>query len=243
MNSRMDAFFRAMGPFLLGQASVEEVAEAIGCSPSGNVRLALYQTLVARQKRDTLDSLFPAVARACDIVDPALWGDVTREFTVAYPPTHWEPNRFGDAFADFLAEARKKTPKLPAVAEELADYAYIRFAASVGKTPDDGVGLDGVLFVRHYESDVVGFTRSVGEGRRFSELPAPLPTTLLVAWSRTERRVVELQPSMAALAAVGRRIGDDRAMLRPDPPSAAEVDEAEQDLILRGVLAPRGQSG
>ena len=241
MSARLDTFFAVMGGFLDGETSAEDVERALGPSPSGTARLALYAKLVGRQRRDVLDSLFPAVRHACASVRQGLWDELTRAFVRAHPPRHWEPNRLGEPMAEFLARQHQGDSSIPGYLEELADYAYIRFAVATATPAADGVGLDRTLFVRRYEHDVVAFTRAV-KGTTSAEWPsspAASACTLIVAWSTTALGVIELHPSLATLAAIGRRLGDDRAALRADAPSENEVDRADHDLVVRGVLGPR----
>lgn len=238
MNARMERFFGVMSGFLAGDSTAADVERTLGPSASGTARLALYQELVTRQRRDVLDALFPAVSRACREIRAGLWDELTSAFTRQHPPTHWEPNRFGAAFSDFLADRREADASLPAYLEELADYAFVRFAVSVAVEPSDGVGLDASLFVRRYEHDVVALTRAVDSAGATASTAAPC--TLIVAWSHTSHAVIELSPSLAILAAIGRRLGDARAQERPDAPAEADVDAADRELVVRGVLlAPR----
>jgi hypothetical protein len=238
MSARMEAFFSAMNAFLAGDSNAADVERALGPSASGTARLALYQTFVKRQREDVLDSLFPAVKHACHAVRANLWSEATTTFTRAHPPSDWEPNRFGKSFADFWSRRAAADPSIPSYLEELADYAYIRYAASVAIEPSDGVGLDSSLYVRRYDHDVVAFTRAITDDvRPAPKAPSAVPRTLIVAWSRTTHTLTELHPSLAVMAAIGRRLGDDSAKGREDAPSESDVDAAERELIARGVLA------
>jgi hypothetical protein len=236
MSHDLATFFATMGPFLRGDLTAHAVEEQLGPSPSGTKRLALYRDLVRGQEEDLFDSLFPAVRRACEAHGKGTWRTLTERFARENPPFHWEPNRAACTFAAFLGK-NQEALALPPCLEELADYAYIRFAASVAPDPADGVGLESSLFIRHYDYDVVSFTSGVEPGPGGE--PALAPAALVVAWSRVSHRVVEIRPSLAALAAIGRRLGDERVLRRADAPSLAEVEDADADMVSRGVLASK----
>jgi hypothetical protein len=236
----LPGFYAVMGSFLDGDRSAAQVAEALGPSPSGLARLALYGELVRRQRQDVLDTLFSAVDAACRCLDAGLWGEFTRTYLRVHPPTHPDPSRWGEHMAGFLAKSRATDPTLPLYLEELADYAYVRFAASVAPAPCDGVGLETALFVRRYAHDVAGFTRAVeaahAEGDAAPPAPRPVDLTILVGWSRVSQRLLELHPSLAALVALGRRVGEP-FLPREGGPTEADVDAADRHLVSLGLLA------
>jgi hypothetical protein len=236
----MDDFFAAMAPFLAGQTGAADVERTLGPSRSGTKRLGLYRTLVSRQYDDVLGSLFPAVRRASETHRRGLWQTLTTGYARAHPPTHWEPNRFGAHFADYLAAERERDPDSPAWLEELADFSYTRYCASVAPEPADGVGLGARVHLRRYDHDVPTYAREAQEeasgGDACRDRPEPTPVTLLIAWSHTRHRVIEIAPSLATLAALGKRVGDERAMQRHDAPSEAAVADAELQLIAHGIL-------
>lgn len=230
----LEAFFDAMSPFLAGTLDASAVEARLGACPSGTARLALYRELVRRQHRDVLDGLFVSVRHACASLRAGLWGELVDGYLRAHPPTHWEPNHAGIALSDYLARLREHDGSLPVLLEELADYEMSRFLVGVrGLTDDDGgPALDRDMFLRHYDHDVAAYA---DQARRAAAPPWPerRPTTLLLAWSRTEERVVALHVSLAAVAVVARRAGRPLSS-RLDPLSLAD---AERTLARLGILS------
>jgi hypothetical protein len=237
----LDRFFDAMEPFLEGASGVQTVVARLGPSPSGPERLALYAELVRRQRRDVLDGLFPAVRAACDAVRAGLWGDLVREYVRVHPPRHWEPNHFGEAMSDFLSERRAGDPSLPAYLEELADYEFVRFIAGVRDvSASDGVGLENGLFVRRYDFDVVEYVDRVvrsTSGGTPPAAPACEPATLVIGWSYTERRVLTLRVSLAALAAIA-----GRALRSAPAVESIAITAADEHLVRIGLLGNQGRA-
>jgi hypothetical protein len=237
-------FFAEMCPFLMGEVTAEALVERLGPSPSGIARLALYPKLVARQHREILDGLFPAVRAGCRLLGDGLWNELTRDFVRANPPGHWEPNHLGQPFAEFLTARRERGPSLPTWLDELADYAWIRFAAAVADPgpDDDGVALDCALFARRYAHDVVAFTTQVVEHPDSPPAvpPQAAPRTVLVGWSHAPGGgVVVVDASLAALVAVARRSRHDASPLGVAGLTEARISTAEADLERWGILAHR----
>jgi hypothetical protein len=239
VSAPLDGFFAALGPFLAGQSTAADVEARLGASPSGSRRLALYQKLVARQRALLLSSLFPGVRSLAQQLDAGLWEELVDAFSAEHPPTHWDPNRFGEPFGDFIAARREKGAKLPAYLEELADYYWVEYHVMVAPrpTPDDGVGLDHTLCVRHYTHDVRGFALAFSRG----ESPPPPEARsqpLVLCRSRTTEQLFVLHATAAAFAVLGRRTGPDplagRVLPGLDP---ATLQAVERELVAWGVLA------
>ena len=74
------------------------------------------------------EALIKQVKAILGVYKTDLWDELTGVFTRMHPPRHWEPNRFGEPMADFLGARRAADSSLPPFLEELADYAFIRFA-------------------------------------------------------------------------------------------------------------------
>lgn len=236
----MEAFFDAMTPFFEGQSTASEVEQKLGPSPSGTRRLAFYGDLVERQRLQLLRHLFPGVVALCEQHRAGLWEHLARSFTKQHPPTHWEPNAFGQPFGAFLEEQRAHTPDLPAYLEELADYYWIEHRVTVASRPDpdDGLALEHTLFVRHYRHDIRGFALAFSRGER----PAPpslAPQSLMIARSRVTERLFVLHAAVASFVVLGRRLGQIPAGAVPPGLDEHTITAAEKDLVRWGLLAPR----
>jgi hypothetical protein len=247
MKPSLAAFFAEMRPFLAGQREATQVLGALGPSPSGEARFALYATLVARQRRGLLDQLYPAVRQHAELLRPGLWAELCAAYERQHLPTHWEPNRFGEAFSTFLAERREATAAdpdatpLPSYLEEMADFLWLRYQCGVALSGTDAAdtGFDRSLFVRSYEHDVLSLVRAK-EPRLPEGPPSPTPFPVLVCWSHTTARVFVTRPSLAVLFTLGRRLGHLPASA-PRPPALTDalLGEAQEQLESWGVLRPR----
>jgi hypothetical protein len=235
---QLDDFFETMGSFVAGALTVESVTARIGASPSGSARLGLYPELVRRQRRDVLDHLFVAVRHACRELGSGLWADIASDYARRHPPTAWEPNHFGQAMSEYLAD-RASEPTLPDYLAELADYEWIRFAAGVSDAGwADGPGLERGMYVRRYEHDVPSYVDRAASSAPRASLGSPTrtPTSVLVCWSITQHRVMTLTPSVEALAVIGRRC---RQPIKRALDEGA-MSQAEEHLVSLGVLPKEG---
>jgi hypothetical protein len=246
MKPSLQAFFDEMRPFLAGQRSGEDALAVLGPSPSGAARFGLYATLVARQRRDLLDRLYPAVQQYAELVRPGLWPELRAAYALAHPPTHWEPNRFGEGLSGFLTERREalagdpSNAKLPSYLEEIADFLFLRYQCGVTPIPADPAesGFNQWLFLRSYEHDVLTLVRAK-EPALPQGPPSPTPFPVLVCWSHTTHGVFVTRPSMAVMVVLGQRLGQ-IAESAPLPPglTAAVLAEAREQLLTWGVLRP-----
>lgn len=208
-------FFETMSPFLHGQLSARDAEARLGPSPSGTDRLAFYAVLARRDVASVLRQLFPVTRAACG---RDTWNGIEIAYLASHRSTHWEPNRFGQAFADFLADRRAHDGALAPWIEELADYEWTRFEVATSLEPE--------AHVRLYDHDV----RAVHQGT--SAVPHARPTVLLVHRAVDDRVVVET-PDPPTLCAVARRAGTLRSL--PAGVTEDDVERAERDLSARGV--------
>jgi hypothetical protein len=243
MTAPLDRFFAEARALLAGDIDASAFTERLGPSQSGSERLTLYPRLVTRQHRDVLDGLFSVVKGSCALVRAGLWEEIANDFLRAHPPRHWEPNRIGEPLARFLAARREADASLPVWLEELADYAWIRFAASTADLDDDdGVGFDRTLFVRRYMCDVITFAQHMDAGPGFAPAGAAPPPrsarTIVVAWSRRPGGgLLVADVSLAMLIAIGRRTtGDPLAGRAFSGLTDDLICAAERQLVAWGIL-------
>src|SRR5690606_22944825 len=76
-------------------------------------RLAIYGRFARGAVQDALDALFPACRAS---LPRGRWAALARAWHARRPATHWELDRVGRGFADFLSEAADLPPWLPALA-------------------------------------------------------------------------------------------------------------------------------
>jgi len=236
----LDAFFANMLPFLEGRVGVAETVQAIGPSPSGNARLALYPKFIRRQKRSVLDGFFASARAACDAHAPMLWNRLTDEFINSVAPQHWEPNHYAGQLLTFLTAKQAQTAAIPPAVLELVDFAWIRFS-TMNAAPPQGTDLaiGRALFVRYYANEVAKFALAVEDGSALrGAVPEAFACTLLVCRSRHSMRLEVVRPSLGALVALRRREAPHAPVQLPRGLCEADIDREEAALVTLGVLAP-----
>jgi hypothetical protein len=167
-----DAFFTAVVPMLLGERSAAEVECELGACPSGTEALAFYAVLARRDLTSVLEQLFRATSVMARRVNAGIWDELAIGYVRSHRSTHWEPNRFAEAFPDFIARRLVEGLQMPKALAEVADFEYARFAITMGET-------DAAL-VRQYEWDVRELARDPCG-------PIPQPRTTVLAIYRDER--------------------------------------------------------
>ena len=233
--STLAKFHSVMAPFLRGESTAAEVERLLGPSPSGTARLALYPLLVRRQATGLVDHFFRALAAALELDTPGAFARLRDAYLVAHPPKSWEPNENLRAFPAFVMAWHGA----PLWAPEMADYAWARFVAMHADRVPGDVGLERVVFVRHYTHDVLAASRANESTTGASRTPRPAPETLVFARHAASpwRHLVTLTPSVAALFAL---LGASGEVLPPLPPGVTEADLALELAALRqaGILGP-----
>lgn len=193
MSPSLSVFFEEMEGFLLGERSAAAVLERLGPSSSGRERFAHYAELVARQRRAVLDHFYRAARAASDATQFDAWRDAHLR---RRPPKHWVPSEAARSFTEQLVEVGAPTHVV-----ELADFAFVRW--SVLREPLGGaVTVDRTHFVRHYDYDVVSFTRDI-EGSvtamESASAPEARPTLAVVMRHQQRGELLVGTPSLAAL--------------------------------------------
>lgn len=233
----LDAFFDAMDPMLRGLHDAATVEQTLGRCTSGTQNLGFYATLVRRNHFKILADVCAPLHKVVMRDDAALWDQLVVDYRAAHPATHWDPNRFVDAFSDFLRARREQHPQQPIIYEELADFCAVGQQVCFGP-PCDGDGFDVRLCVRQYSYDLVAFTTALREDDS-AALPEPSAHILLIYRDLRHDGLRFFRPNVAGLAALARRQG-----LGVVPPMFAalplkDIDAAELAFIERGVLHPK----
>jgi len=210
MTVPLATFCEEMTLFLLGRKSADAVLDRVGESRSGRARFAVYAELVARQRRAVIDHFMRPVAAALG----DSFSSLRDEYLRRHPPSHWIPSEAAREFPAFVA-ARSE---LPAFAAELADFAWVRYEVMCAPH-DDGVGLGRAIQVRHYDYDVVAFSREAEDAGLVRGEPRRRGTTVLVTRHRQQSTLVVVTPSQAALVVLA------IAAEGPPPPVPPGVDD------------------
>jgi hypothetical protein len=244
MRVSLETFFESMLPFLEGRVGVAQTVRALGPSPSGNARLALYPKLIRRQKRSVLDGFFASARAACDALAPRLWDRLIDQFIDQVAPAHWEPNHYAQQLLVFFTEKQGLTASVPPVVLELGDFAWIRFSAMIAELPQGtDLSIGRALFVRYYANEVAKFALAVEDGSaQRGALPEASACTLLVCRSRHNNRLEIVRPSLGALMALRRREAPTEPLRLPHGLLETDVDREDAALVTLGVLAPRPPS-
>lgn len=235
MSARHAEFLETMKRFFEGDLDAAGVESRLGKSASGTARLALYGALVRRQRVGLLDHFFRAARVAAETHARGTWADLLAEYLRSHRPDHWEPNRFAAPMVAFL-EQRAADGGLPSFVFELADYAWIRYAASLAPH-GDVVTLGADVVVREYDHDVATYARDVeAAGAPPRDVPERATTILLVCRSRVSGKLETIRPSVAALLALGEHTT--RIATRALPPgiTADDVEAESRALVTLGVL-------
>ena len=234
----LSRFFAEIVPYVMGTQSADDLEARLGTSVSGRSHLEVYGGVVQKNVAAALAASYPAVKHAADNLRPGLWRSLVRELFAAYPPRHFDPNRVGEPFTEFLQARRARDPQFPAFFEELADYNWIRFRATTSRE----AGRERTVFIRLYTHAVPAYARAVEDPEPDAApppaLPEPAPVTVIVYRSPTTLRAQILYPSQPQLVALARH---DRE-LPPELRAAVEIsdealDAAEGELRRLGVIA------
>ncbi len=233
----LERFFEAMGPMLRGQAPAQAVVEALGPSPSGLQNLGFYATLVERNHFKILADIFPVVRALFFREHPGRWADLVREYRDAHPADHWDPNRFGAHFSDYLQSLRAGGEALHPVFEELADLCYIRQRAFSGNASEPGA-YEGRVFVRQYSHPVSDYFNTLGEDPA-APLPEARAQVVFIYRHARDASVRHFLPTAAGLAALAIRQGVTELPPMFGALTQDALDRSDQALVEFGVFSAR----
>ena len=195
--SDLSAFFEHAGAFLVrGQGSAEAVEAALGPSPSGTARLALYAQLVERQQREALESLFPATRRALEHVAPRSFAELATRFARTHRSATAHPGGLGAPFVAFLTKPTNVDETVRAWSAELADFERIRYELTTSDAPFPEEDVDPLLATRRY-------AHAVHRTSDAAPVPNAEPVSLLLVRDRETLRVRWLEVGAAELVIVG----------------------------------------
>jgi hypothetical protein len=133
-------FYEEIGPFLLGRRSHEEVTRALwgeGRSPrqaQDAARLSIYGRMCRAHRHEAL-TVFQYVREDVQgLLGTEGWDALVEDYFVAHPMRHFELNRNGEPFPDFV-EGLVGSGKLPGYLGELAGFEWREWLAT--SAPDD----------------------------------------------------------------------------------------------------------
>jgi hypothetical protein len=231
---QLRTFFDAFAPMLELTRGVGQVERDLGPSRSGPDRLGFYGVLARRTRFLALRDVCPAFRQAALDLDEPMWVEIVERYASRYPPTHPDPNRFGEGLADFVAVERGLGLKVPAYLEEIADYEYSLWAVGIDDLEPSAldIGFDRTIRVRHYVHDVASH---VAEFHASGSPRPPVAQSCAVLIYRDLRTQLPRTffPSALALIVLACRLG--KPIAHDDLDEAALL-AAERELIEHGVL-------
>ncbi|MGH1343133.1 MAG: HvfC/BufC family peptide modification chaperone [Nannocystales bacterium] len=232
----LDRFFETIAPMLEGRTPAQAVIDTLGPSPSGAENLGFYSTLVERNHFNILADVFPVV-RALFIREfPGRWPELVRAYRDAHPADHWDPNRFGANFSDYLRGLRESGDALHPVFEELADLCYIRQRAFSGNESEPDA-YEGRVFVRQYTHPVSDYFGALTEDPA-APLPEAHPQVVFVYRHARDASLHHFLPTAVGLAALARRQGICELPPMFGALTQDDIEAADRSLVEYGVFTP-----
>jgi hypothetical protein len=157
-------FYARIGPFLLGEIDHQAVVPALwGKDPPtpDAGRLRIYGRFCQVHRAEAVDDLFAACRKVVVGRDgEAAWTQLTEDYFRAHPMHHFELNRNGEHFAEFLKGPAAAT--VPPFLAELADLEWWEWQSSIAldepgdADPDQGpLRLGSTVEVRPYAWDLL----------------------------------------------------------------------------------------
>ena len=136
---KLAEFYAQIAPFLLGEISHEAVVPALwGKNPPKieAARLRIYGRFCFNHRAETLDGVFSSCRAAVVAgLGERAWTQLIEDYFRAHPMHHFELNRNGEHFADFLARDSAQPPRWPPYLAALADFEWWEWQAI--SAPDD----------------------------------------------------------------------------------------------------------
>lgn len=247
---RLAEFYARIAPFLLGETSHEAVVPALwGENPPKieAARLRIYGRFCFNHRAETLDGVF-STCRAAVVagLGERAWTQLIEDYFRAHPMHHFELNRNGEFFADYLGgEPRQPEPnRWPPFLAALADFEWWEWQVSSAPNdpgdaePDSGpLRLGSTVELRPYEWDFVTWLDDYAEDER-PEAPA-VESSVVLFWRDRHlsgRREPASQLEMLLIKAVLEEIPLDAELASRLEVEPAELLETIADLRSAGVI-------
>jgi hypothetical protein len=241
---KLSAFYRAIGPFLRGQATHEDAVRDL-YQPEARrtrdaARLAIYGRFCRLHRFEVLDSVFPYGKQAVGALrGEEAWEDLVERYFRAHPMKSFELNENGACFPEFLAGDLKAM--WPAWLPELLDFEWWEWQTQIA--PDDALDMEpdrgplrlgATVEARQYNHDLLGW---LDQGRAG---PAPEAKQSLVLFWRDRDLCARREPAsmlemlVMKMVSEGQTIGDVLAQGSGLPRAALEDTLA--DLRQAGIV-------
>jgi hypothetical protein len=153
-----------MGEYLGQPEGLERLYAAHPGWEEPQARVALYGTFVRFHVKDTLERLFPLVRRS---VGEERWEELVRAYGAVRPRRHFELNRLGEGFPDFVEDEaqRRELPRyLPALARfEWTDFAVYSSEAEAPREVER-LTVNPTLAVLELPWRLCAYVQAKGEG-------------------------------------------------------------------------------
>jgi len=246
---RLADLLATMGPYLLGQASNPQVLQSLlgeQASAQDGKRLQIYGDFCRQHRLDAVDHVF-SYCRSTVVANAGLaaWEELVERYFHAHPMHHFELNRNGRHFPEFLTQYSLGSlgdalPFLP----ELADLEWWEWQTySVFDDPRDEAADTGELRVastvelRPYAYDLLAW---IDERAAHGFASPPVPVSCLVLFWRDRdldlRRTTPSSLELMLLKAVIERIPLDDAFMHRVGISAEAIQACMSDLHSLGII-------
>ena len=257
MSRGLQQFFATVGPFLLGQQSHADTTARLygdGATTTARLdadRLAIYGRFCRNHRHEAL-TVFQSVrdlivARAGE----ATWDDLVERYFVAHPMHHFELNRNGEFFAQFLQDGVDLGALgLPDYLPAMADFEWWDWLVTIAPNdpadadPDAGpMRLASTVDLRPYEYDFVTWL----DGDWDDESPRPADpgagACVVLFWRDRDlqaRREPATPLEMLVIKAIVEGIPVDAALAQQVGIAAADLAETRADLGRAGIVLGAG---
>lgn len=249
-------FYDRIAPFLLGEISHQEVVPALwGNNPPkvDAARLRIYGRFCFNHRAETLEGIFTACrAAVLASLDESAWTQLIEDYFRAHPMHHFELNRNGEFFADYLGGNPRppESGSWPPFLAALADLEWWEWQASSAPNdpsdaePDQGpLRLSSTVELRPYEWDFITWLDDYTDDDR-PEAPEAESTVVLFWRDRNlhGRRELASQLEMLIIKAIMEEVPLDAELASRLQIAPADLAETVADLrsaaVILGTAAP-----
>lgn len=241
-------FYDRIAPFMLGEIGHEEVVSALwGKSPPrlDASRLRIYGRFCRNHRFETLEYVYSECRSAVvAALGERAWADTVEDYFTAHPMHHFELNRNGEYFGDFLASDSSQSPRWPPFLAALADLEWWEWQAvcapddPADAEPDAGpLRLGSTVELRPYAFDLISWLDDYEPGERPA---APEAESIVVLFWRDRhlsgRREKASPLEMLVIKAVVESVPLDAALAAKLQVEPATLAETVADLHAAGVI-------
>lgn len=241
-------FYSRIAPFMLGEIGHDEVVTALwGNDPPrpDAARLRIYGRFCKNHRFETLEFVFSECRSAVvNSLGERAWAEIVEDYFTAHPMHHFELNRNGEHFADFLARDPGQPPRWPPYLAALADFEWWEWQAiSAPDDPGDAepdagpLRLGSTVELRPYAFDLISWLDDYEADER---PPAPEAEPIVVLFWRDRhlggRRDKAAPLEMLVIKAIVESVPLDAALLSTLQVEPELLAATAADLHAAGVI-------